>query len=147
MLPSTGPATTGAARRRAGYDRKCRQYLGPDVPDDAGPQLGRLLFPQRRRTRTRAISGQAGLRPHPNRPRRLRDRGQGRGLHPRLGRPRFPRPACDAASRSELVVPIRTGDDIIGVIDLDSPLPSRFDANDQAGIERLAEIFTVATTL
>ncbi|NEI97167.1 GAF domain-containing protein [Rhizobium ruizarguesonis] len=53
--------------------------------------------------------------------------------------------ACDAASRSELVVPIRTGDDIIGVIDLDSPLPSRFDADDQAGIELLAEIFTAAT--
>ncbi|MGO8071640.1 GAF domain-containing protein [Rhizobium leguminosarum] len=54
--------------------------------------------------------------------------------------------ACDAASRSELVVPIRNGDAIIGVIDLDSPLPSRFDADDQAGIERLAEIFTEATT-
>jgi len=54
--------------------------------------------------------------------------------------------ACDAASRSELVVPIRNGDDIIGVIDLDSPLPSRFDPDDQAGIERLAEIFTAATT-
>lgn len=54
--------------------------------------------------------------------------------------------ACDAASRSELVVPIRNGDDIIGVIDLDSPLPSRFDADDQAGIERLAEIFVAAST-
>jgi len=52
--------------------------------------------------------------------------------------------ACDAASRSELVVPIRNGDDIIGVIDLDSPLPCRFDADDQAGIERLAEIFAAA---
>ncbi|MBW9053313.1 GAF domain-containing protein [Rhizobium mesosinicum] len=53
--------------------------------------------------------------------------------------------ACDAASRSELVVPIRSGDEIVGVIDLDSPLPARFDAEDQAGIERLAEIFTAAT--
>lgn len=54
--------------------------------------------------------------------------------------------ACDAASRSELVVPIRSGSDIIGVIDLDSPIPSRFDGDDQAGIERLAEIFTVVTS-
>lgn len=54
--------------------------------------------------------------------------------------------ACDAASRSELVVPIRNGSDIIGVIDLDSPVPSRFDRDDQAGIERLAEIFTAATS-
>ncbi|MFS8146767.1 GAF domain-containing protein [Rhizobium sp. BR 249] len=54
--------------------------------------------------------------------------------------------ACDAASRSELVVPIRSGSDIIGVIDLDSPIPSRFDRDDQAGIERLAEIFTAATS-
>ena len=49
--------------------------------------------------------------------------------------------ACDAASRSELVVPIFRGSETIGVIDLDSPLPSRFDADDQAGMERLAEIF------
>lgn len=49
--------------------------------------------------------------------------------------------ACDAASRSELVVPIFRGGETIGVIDLDSPLPSRFDADDQAGMERLAEIF------
>ncbi|QCM13001.1 GAF domain-containing protein [Agrobacterium tumefaciens] len=49
--------------------------------------------------------------------------------------------ACDAASRSELVVPIFRGSETIGVIDLDSPLPSRFDTDDQAGMERLAEIF------
>jgi GAF domain-containing protein len=53
--------------------------------------------------------------------------------------------ACDAASRSELVVPVRNGEEIVGVIDLDSPLPARFDAEDQAGIERLAEIFVSAT--
>jgi L-methionine (R)-S-oxide reductase len=52
--------------------------------------------------------------------------------------------ACDAASRSELVVPIRHADEIIGVIDLDSPIPSRFDRDDQAGIERLAEVFTAS---
>lgn len=55
--------------------------------------------------------------------------------------------ACDAASRSELVVPIRYRDQIVGVIDLDSPLPSRFDRDDQAGIERLAEIFVAASDL
>ena len=45
--------------------------------------------------------------------------------------------ACDAASRSELVVPIIANDRLIGVLDLDSPLPSRFTADDQAGAERL----------
>ncbi|MBY5399518.1 GAF domain-containing protein [Rhizobium leguminosarum] len=54
--------------------------------------------------------------------------------------------ACDAASRSELVVPVRNGNDIIGVMDLHSPLPSRFDTDHQVGIERLAQIFTAATT-
>lgn len=49
--------------------------------------------------------------------------------------------ACDAASRSELVVPIVRGDDTIGVIDLDSPRPSRFDIEDQIGIERLAALY------
>jgi L-methionine (R)-S-oxide reductase len=49
--------------------------------------------------------------------------------------------ACDAASRSELVVPVlRDGRDVIAVIDLDSPMPARFDADDQAGIEALAEL-------
>lgn len=46
--------------------------------------------------------------------------------------------ACDSASRSELVVPLMRGETLIGVLDLDSPLPARFDANDQAGCEGLA---------
>ena len=46
--------------------------------------------------------------------------------------------ACDAASRSELVVPIVADGRLIGVLDLDSPLPGRFDAEDQAGCEALA---------
>ncbi|MGI2032182.1 GAF domain-containing protein [Rhizobium panacihumi] len=53
--------------------------------------------------------------------------------------------ACDVASRSELVVPIMRGEDVIGVIDLDSPIPARFDSDDQAGIERVAEIFVAAS--
>jgi L-methionine (R)-S-oxide reductase len=47
--------------------------------------------------------------------------------------------ACDADSRSELVVPVIHNGAVIAVIDLDSPLPSRFDATDAAGIEALAE--------
>lgn len=46
--------------------------------------------------------------------------------------------ACDAASRSELVVPVLRDGAAIAVIDLDSPLPARFDAADAAGIEMLA---------
>lgn len=45
--------------------------------------------------------------------------------------------ACDAASRSELVVPIVHAGRLIAVLDLDSPLPSRFDAEDAAGCEAL----------
>ena len=45
--------------------------------------------------------------------------------------------ACDAASRSELVVPVVAGDRLVGVLDLDSPLPDRFSAVDQAGCEAL----------
>jgi L-methionine (R)-S-oxide reductase len=48
--------------------------------------------------------------------------------------------ACDAASRSELVVPLLRGQVLIGVLDLDSPLPARFNAHDQAGCEALATI-------
>ncbi|HCF25154.1 MULTISPECIES: GAF domain-containing protein [unclassified Novosphingobium] len=48
--------------------------------------------------------------------------------------------ACDAASASELVVPVRRGGLVIAVIDLDSPDLGRFDAEDAAGIESLAEV-------
>ncbi|WP_375271177.1 GAF domain-containing protein [Sphingomonas sp.] len=48
--------------------------------------------------------------------------------------------ACDAASASELVVPITVGDRLVGVLDLDSPEPGRFDAEDAAGCERLVAL-------
>lgn len=53
--------------------------------------------------------------------------------------------ACDAASRSELVVPLLTElgsaeTRLLGVLDLDSPRPGRFDAVDQAGCEAIAAI-------
>ena len=48
--------------------------------------------------------------------------------------------ACDAASRSELVVPVIAHGAVIAVIDLDSPDLARFDAADAAGIEALAAI-------
>lgn len=48
--------------------------------------------------------------------------------------------ACDTASVSELVVPILRDGRVIAVIDLDSPEPARFDAEDAAGIEALAAV-------
>ena len=45
--------------------------------------------------------------------------------------------ACDAASRSELVVPIVHDGRLLGVLDLDSPEPARFDAEDAAGCEAI----------
>jgi L-methionine (R)-S-oxide reductase len=48
--------------------------------------------------------------------------------------------ACDAASRSELVVPLLSGDALIGVLDLDSPLPARFVEIDRDGCEMLARV-------
>ena len=45
--------------------------------------------------------------------------------------------ACDTASRSELVVPIVVDGRLIGVLDLDSPSPGRFSAEDQRGAEAL----------
>ena len=49
--------------------------------------------------------------------------------------------ACDAASRSELVVPLLLDDALIGVFDLDSPVPGRFDVEDQVGLETIAALF------
>lgn len=53
--------------------------------------------------------------------------------------------ACDAASRSEIVVPLVQADRLIGVLDLDSPHTGRFDAEDQAGLEKLVEVFLALT--
>ena len=52
--------------------------------------------------------------------------------------------ACDAASRSELVVPLMKGDKLLGVLDLDSPRPARFDEADQEGCEDLASIYVAS---
>lgn len=50
--------------------------------------------------------------------------------------------ACDAASRSELVVPLHAADGaLVGVFDLDSPVPTRFDVEDQDGLEEIARVF------
>ena len=49
--------------------------------------------------------------------------------------------ACDAASRSELVVPLIRDGRVLGVIDLDSPHVARFDRDDQRGIEAVAQIY------
>ena len=49
--------------------------------------------------------------------------------------------ACDAASRSELVVPLLRDNELIGVFDLDSPRVDRFDAADQSGLETIARVF------
>lgn len=47
--------------------------------------------------------------------------------------------ACDAASASEIVVPILVDGRVVGVLDLDSPRPARFDRQDQVGLTRLVE--------
>jgi GAF domain-containing protein len=53
--------------------------------------------------------------------------------------------ACDADSRSELVVPLLKDGAVIGVLDLDSPLPGRFDEEDRLGCEALARILVEAS--
>ncbi len=45
--------------------------------------------------------------------------------------------ACDADSRSELVVPVVVDGDVVAVLDIDSPVQSRFDVEDQFGMEAL----------
>jgi len=53
--------------------------------------------------------------------------------------------ACDAASRSEIVVPlIATGGELLGVLDLDSPVPARFGEADRRGLEAIAAILADA---
>ena len=49
--------------------------------------------------------------------------------------------ACDAASNSEIVVPIMKHGKILAVLDIDSPSISRFDTDDKAGLEALVKCF------
>lgn len=48
--------------------------------------------------------------------------------------------ACDAASKSEIVLPIHKGEEIVGVLDIDSPYVGRFDEVDQDGLKKVASI-------
>lgn len=49
--------------------------------------------------------------------------------------------ACDAASRSEIVIPLVKNGELLGVLDIDSPIEARFDADDQCGLEAIARCF------
>lgn len=48
--------------------------------------------------------------------------------------------ACDSASRSEIVLPIRVGEAVVGVLDIDSPYLARFDEEDKAGLEKVISV-------
>ena len=54
--------------------------------------------------------------------------------------------ACDSASNSEIVVPLRVDGEIVGVLDIDSPWPGRFTEEDQTGLEAVAEIIAQMLT-
>jgi GAF domain-containing protein len=53
--------------------------------------------------------------------------------------------ACDSASNSEIVVPLRSADGIVGVLDVDSPSFNRFGAADRAALEALADCYSLAS--
>jgi L-methionine (R)-S-oxide reductase len=52
--------------------------------------------------------------------------------------------ACDLASKSEIVVPILRGEELLGVLDLDSPAHARFDSQDAHGLEALVAVFVAS---
>lgn len=49
--------------------------------------------------------------------------------------------ACDAASNSEIVIPVQAAGKVIAVLDIDSPIFDRFDEEDQKGLELLVKSF------
>ena len=55
--------------------------------------------------------------------------------------------ACDAASRSEIVVPLIHHGQLKGVLDLDSPQPARFDAEDRVGLNAAADLLLQSSDL
>lgn len=54
--------------------------------------------------------------------------------------------ACDVASRSEVVVPLVHNGELIGVWDVDSPEPGRFDEDDRQGMQALCAVFLASLT-
>ena len=82
---------------------------------------------------------------HPGRARRLWHCGC-RGQDPAGGRraPVRGHIACDGASNSEIVIPLRRGGEIIGVLDIDSPIFNRFDEQDRIGLEETVQILEKA---
>lgn len=50
--------------------------------------------------------------------------------------------ACDAASNSEIVIPLIVNDTLLGVLDIDSPSVGRFDSDDEAGLVNIAACLT-----
>jgi L-methionine (R)-S-oxide reductase len=55
--------------------------------------------------------------------------------------------ACDTASRSEIVIPLVHDGRVLGVLDLDSPLVGRFDANDADGLKSVVDLFIESSDL
>jgi L-methionine (R)-S-oxide reductase len=55
--------------------------------------------------------------------------------------------ACDSASNSEIVIPLVKHEQLLGVLDLDSPSFARFDDEDAKGLNELAEIFIDSSSL
>jgi GAF domain-containing protein len=53
--------------------------------------------------------------------------------------------ACDTASRSEIVIPLLQHGRLLGVLDIDAPIPNRFDEEDRAGLESLAALWVEAS--
>lgn len=52
--------------------------------------------------------------------------------------------ACDSASNAEIVIPLRQNGRVVAVLDIDSPVPGRFDEEDRAGLESFAQILEQA---
>ena len=48
--------------------------------------------------------------------------------------------ACDSASESEIVLPIHYNGEVVGVLDIDGPLPARFDGEDEEGLRKFVEV-------
>ncbi len=55
--------------------------------------------------------------------------------------------ACDPASRSEIVIPVLDGDRLLGVLDVDSPHPGRFNARDEAGLTAMIDVLLASAPL
>ena len=137
----TPPRPSASHSERRKRRRGQHGQRGRTDPRDLPLLVDGLLSCRRQPTGARSLPRPCGLHPHRLRQRGVRHLVERKTNHRREDVEQFPgHIACSSESRSEIVVPLYKGDEVIGVLDIDSEKLATFDAVDKEWLEQIAEI-------